>query len=130
MAKVLRAGIGLSLLSVAAVLFLLYYVKDMEVVDPVTCDCRLLGTSYELVVDLYGPPSVEASTILTWEDEWHPIFGRLQRAFPLMQPGDTVNIKMMRWNYSDGRQRLIYMYYDGSGWRLFRTIEWPDYVQF
>jgi len=125
-AKILRIGVLLSFVSLVAVICLYVYFERTLALDPFVVEPRLVGLSYELVVDLYGTPETEDNRIVTWEDGQSYRFFAMDVHFPLMQPGDSVLIKHLRWKCGDGRRRLVRLYWDGNGWWVFHSLEEPD----
>lgn|GEM_PF-5465048 len=127
--KILRIGVLLSFVSLVAVVALVYYFEKTVILDPYVMDPRLVGLSYEIVVDLYGPPGTEEDRVVTWEDGQNRVFLGMDMYFPLMQPGDSVLIKRLIWKCGEGRRRDVHLYWDGYCWKVFHSVEGPDIVE-
>ncbi len=128
MVKILRICVLVSSLSLVAVVFLAYYFQKTVVLNPYVSDGRLVGLSYEIMVDLYGAPEMEDNRIVTWEDGRSHRFVGLDMYFPMMRAGDSVLIKHLRWMCGEDRQRDTELYWNGSYWSVFRSVEAPHNV--
>jgi len=89
-----------------------------------TVNCEDMGDFVESIVDRYGNPTGDDQFTLTLTSPPDPRGGYLQHRIPLMQLDDTVQVRVMHWEYPDGRYKYLWLIENEGRWWVFHGIDY------